>query len=138
MRLKYATKALPASRTERRIKMLPPIKRPPAPTKVQWRLIIRFCTALLCAGAFMAVYFGFIALSEELRVYIPILEIYCGLANGIFEHPEDYFGADWNEAKRQTFMDSLPRRKRAKKALSVVLFSLCLSIAADLVKLYFF
>ena len=128
--------------------MLPPIKRPPAPTKVQWRLIIRFCAALLCAGVFMAVYFGFIALSEELRIYIPILEIYCGLAgacaiavcivcrglgNGIFEHPED-----WNEAKRQKFMDSLPRRKRARKALSVVLFSLCLSIAADLVKLYFF
>ena len=133
--------------------MLPPVKRPPAPTKVQWRLIIRFCAALLCAGVFMAVYFGFIALSEELRIYIPILEIYCGLAgacaialcivrrglgNGIFEHPEDYFGADWNEAKRQKFMDSLPRRKRARKALSVVLFSLCLSIAADLVKLYFF
>lgn len=133
--------------------MLPPIKRPPAPTKVQWRLIIRFCTALLCAGAFMAVYFGFIALSEELHVYIPILEIYCGLAgacaiaicivcrglgNGIFEHPEYYYGADWDEAKKQKFTASLPKRKKAKKALSVVLFSLCLSIAADLVKLYFF
>lgn len=133
--------------------MLPPIKRPPAPTKVQWRLIIRLCLALLCAGAFMAIYFGVVALSEYLRVYIPILEIYCllaaacavsicvlcrGLGNGIFEHPEDYFGTDWTEEKKQKFLAGLPRRKTAKKILSVILFSLCLSIAADFVMLFFF
>lgn len=131
--------------------MLPPIQRPPLPTKLQWRLIIRFCLALLCAGAFAAIYFGFIALSERLCIYIPILEIYCALAgacaisvciicrgigNGIFEHPELYVGADWDEAKKQSFMASLPRRKKAKKILSVVLFSLCISIAADFVMLY--
>lgn len=130
-----------------------PQKPPTPPVKISGKLILRMVLTLLCIAVFMGIYFGLIAVSEATYVYIPVTQIYVALAaacavaicvinrgfgNGLYTDPQSFIPADWDEEKKQRFIAGLPRRKKAKMILSAVILSLCVSVFADMISLYFF
>lgn len=137
---------------KRKDKLRLPQRPAPAPAKISKKLILRMLLTLVCIAIFMGIYFGLIAVSEATYTYIPVLQIYIflaaacavaiciinrGFGNGIYTDPQSFMPQDWDEEKKQKFISSLPRRKKAKLILSAVLLSLCISVFADIISLYF-
>lgn len=108
--------------------------------------------ALALAGASLLsllIYFGIVALSNEILVYIPIIEIYTVLIAllvcaslvvnaGMEKTPPtpDQLPQKWDEEKKQKFIDSFPARKKAVKILAFITISLCVPLFVDVIQIW--
>lgn len=95
------------------------------------------------------IYFGIVALSSAILVYIPIIEIYTVLIGllvcaslivnaGMEKTPPtpDELPEKWGSDKKQKFIDSFPKRKKATKILAFITIALCVPLFVDIIQIW--
>lgn len=97
----------------------------------------------------MILYFGMIALSDEIYIYIPIMEIYTILIAilvcasvvvnaGIGKTPPtpEELPQKWDEDKKQKFIASFSKRKKTVKIFSFCTLALVFPLFVDIIHLW--
>lgn len=109
----------------------------------------RNAVLLLCAVILSVfVYFGLLALSAEIGVYLPVMEVFTVLIAaavcaifivnaGLGDAPPfpDELPSKWDGDRKSRFIGSFAKRKAAVKKLSFLLVSLIVPVLADVIML---